>query len=78
MGLAYRFRGSVHYYHDKKHGSVQADMVLEELGFYILICRQQKGAVFCRQPGGGSGSTLGRAPAQETSKPAPTVTHFLQ
>ena len=31
MGLAYSFRGSVHYHHGTKHGSVQADTVLEEL-----------------------------------------------
>jgi len=32
LGLAYSFRGSVHYHHGRKHGSVQeADMVLEEL-----------------------------------------------
>ena len=30
MRLAYRFRGSVHY-HGRKHGSLQADVVLEEL-----------------------------------------------
>jgi hypothetical protein len=30
MGLAYSFRGSVHYYHGWKHGSVQAGMVLEK------------------------------------------------
>ena len=30
MGLAYSFRGSVHYHHGKKHGSQQADMVLEK------------------------------------------------
>jgi hypothetical protein len=30
LGLTYRFRGSVHYHHGKKHGSIQADMVLEE------------------------------------------------
>ena len=30
MELAYNFRGSVHYHHGRKHGSVQADMVLEE------------------------------------------------
>ena len=32
LGLAYTFRGSVHYHHDRKHGSMQADMILEELG----------------------------------------------
>ena len=30
MGLAYRFRGSVHYHHGRKHGSLQGDIVLEE------------------------------------------------
>jgi hypothetical protein len=39
MGLAYSFRGSVHYHHGWKHGSMQADLVLEELEFYILLCR---------------------------------------
>ena len=28
-GLAYRFRGLVHYHHGGKHGSMQADVVLE-------------------------------------------------
>jgi hypothetical protein len=31
LGLAYRFRGSVHYHQDEKHGSLQADLVLEKL-----------------------------------------------
>jgi len=30
LGLAYRFRGSVHYPHGGKHGSMQAGMELEE------------------------------------------------
>ena len=30
LGLAYSFRGSVHYHHGRKHGSMQADMVLEK------------------------------------------------
>jgi hypothetical protein len=30
LGLAYRFRGLVHYHHGGKHGRVWADMVLEE------------------------------------------------
>ena len=30
MGLAYSFRSLIHYYHSKKHGSVQADMMLEK------------------------------------------------
>jgi hypothetical protein len=31
LGLAYSFRDSIHYHHGRKHGSTQADMVLEEL-----------------------------------------------
>ena len=31
MGLAYRVRSSVHYRYGGKHGSMQADIVLEEL-----------------------------------------------
>ena len=30
MGLAYSFRGLVHYHHGGKHGGVQADVVLEK------------------------------------------------
>jgi hypothetical protein len=30
LGLACRFRGSVHCPHGRKHSSIQADMVLEE------------------------------------------------
>ena len=30
LGLAYRFRGLVHYHHGGKHGSVQVDLLLEE------------------------------------------------
>jgi hypothetical protein len=30
LGLAYSFRGSVHYYHGRKPGSIQADMMLEK------------------------------------------------
>ena len=30
LGLAYSFRGLVHYHHGRKHGSMQADMVLEK------------------------------------------------
>jgi hypothetical protein len=30
LGLAYSFRGSAHCHHGEKHGSMQADKVLEE------------------------------------------------
>ena len=29
LGLPYSFRGSVHYHHDREHGSTWVDMVLE-------------------------------------------------
>jgi hypothetical protein len=31
LGLTSCFRGSVHYHHDGKHDSLQADMLLEEV-----------------------------------------------
>jgi hypothetical protein len=36
LGLAFIFRGSVHYHHGRKHGRVQADMVLEK-GLRVLL-----------------------------------------
>jgi hypothetical protein len=36
LGLPYSFRGSVHYHHGRKHGSVQAGMALEELRVLYL------------------------------------------
>ena len=39
------FRGLVHYPHGEKHGSVQVDTVLEELGVLHLHHRQQKRTV---------------------------------
>jgi hypothetical protein len=37
LGLAYSFRGSVHYHHGRTHGSVQADTALEETRIQQLI-----------------------------------------
>ena len=43
MGLAYSFRCLAHYHHGGKHGSIQADMVLEkELRVLEQICREQE------------------------------------
>jgi hypothetical protein len=43
LGLAYRFRGSVHYHHGRKHGSIQADMVLEkELRVLHLVLKANR------------------------------------
>jgi hypothetical protein len=36
LGLAYSFRGSVHYHHGRKHGGMQADMVLQEQRVLLL------------------------------------------
>jgi hypothetical protein len=37
LGLAYSFKGSVHYHHGGKHGGMQADMMLgnELRGLYL-------------------------------------------
>ena len=64
IGAGLQFRGLVHYHHDRKHGSVQAGMVLEkELRVLYLVLKQEKT----------DSSSLGRG-----SEPTPTVTHFLQ
>ena len=44
LGARYSFRGLVHYLHDGKHGSMQADMALDRCSwvFYIWIPRQQE------------------------------------
>ena len=43
MELAYSFRGSVHGHQGRKHGSVQADMVLEELRVLHLDLKAARG-----------------------------------
>ena len=69
MGLAYSFRGLVRYHHGGKHGSVQADMVLErELRVLYLHSNAARKRV---SPALGS---LSVGP----QSPPPTVTHFLQ
>jgi hypothetical protein len=43
LGLAYRFRGSVHYHHGRKHGSIQAGMVpVKELRVLHLVPKVNK------------------------------------
>jgi hypothetical protein len=65
---------SVHYHHGRKHGSLQADMMLKEPKFCILAAasRDCSGQL-------GRGSLLQRVePEHRTSKAAQPVTHFLQ
>ena len=52
LGLAYSFRGSVHYYHGRNHGSVQRDRVLKKPRFLHLELTDSRRGL-C--------STLGRA-----------------
>jgi hypothetical protein len=43
LGLAYSFRVSVHYHHGRKHGSTQADTVVEEPRVLHLDPKAAKG-----------------------------------
>jgi hypothetical protein len=44
LRLAYSFRGSVHYHHGRKHGTMQADLVLEALKGPIVLYLDLKAA----------------------------------
>jgi hypothetical protein len=46
LGLAYRFRGSVLYHHGGKYGSVQPDVVLEELRALHLHPKETRSRLF--------------------------------
>jgi hypothetical protein len=79
LGLDYSFRGSVHYHHDRKHGSEQVDMVLEEkLRILHLDLEASRRVLSSRQLGGGSQSP---PPQRHTSSkkatPTPTRLHLL-
>jgi hypothetical protein len=39
LEFAYRFRALVHYHQGGKHGSIQADVVLEELRVLYLVSK---------------------------------------
>jgi hypothetical protein len=55
LELAYSFRGSILYHHNKKHGSRQVDMVLEEaLRILHLDMKVAWRRLVSRQLGGGS------------------------
>ena len=56
LELIYSFRGPVHYHHGRKHGSVQADMALEEPKVLHLHCKEARNRLSHRQLGKGSQS----------------------
>jgi hypothetical protein len=66
LGLSYTFRSSVHYHQGRKHGSIQAGMVLEELRVPQLV------------PKANRRKTDSRVPRRSVLKLIPTVTHLLQ
>jgi hypothetical protein len=43
LGLAHSFRDLIHYHHSRKDGSIQADMVLEELRVLHLEPQAEEG-----------------------------------
>jgi hypothetical protein len=51
LGLVYRFGGSVHYFHGRKHSSIQADMGLEELKVLYLDPKVDRRKLSSRQLG---------------------------
>jgi hypothetical protein len=51
LGLAYRFRDSDHYHQGRKHGSIQAGMVQEELRVLRLHLRANKKRLISRELG---------------------------
>ena len=62
MGLAYSFRGSVHYHHGGKHGIMQADMVLEESRvIYLDLKAARRSLSSAGNQEEGLSYTLGRA-----------------
>jgi hypothetical protein len=50
-GLAYRFRGSIHYHQGGEHGSIQAGMGLEELRVLHLVPKADSRILMSRQLG---------------------------
>jgi hypothetical protein len=66
LGLGYKFRGSVHYHHGRKHGSTQADLMLEELRVLCLVPKTNI-RLPCNQKDSGGGS---QSPSAQT--------HFFQ
>jgi hypothetical protein len=54
LELVYIFRGSVHYHHGRKHGSVQVGMLWEELRVLHLVPKANRRRLTSRKLGGRS------------------------
>jgi hypothetical protein len=83
LGLAYRFRGSVHYHHGRKHGSIQADVVLEESRVLYFESKAARNRLAARKRisftlGGGWSRPFsqGRTSSNKAT-PTPTKPHLL-
>jgi hypothetical protein len=66
LGLAYSFRGSIHYHHTGKDDNTQAGMALKELRVLYFILKTNRRQLASRKLGRGSQSL------------PPTVIQFLQ
>ena len=71
MRLSYRFRGSVHYYLGRKHGSIQVEEVLgkELIGLYLSLKATRRKFVAIGSKEEDRFSSLGRDCALHKSKP---------
>jgi hypothetical protein len=69
LGLACRFRGSVHYHHGRKHGSAQIGMLLEKEQRALHLDRQAARRRLC---------ATGHSLSVGDLKACHTVTHFVQ
>ena len=66
IGATLRFRSSIHYHQGGNHGSIETDMVLEELRVLHLDCKAARRRL---------ASSLAK---RRVLKSTPTVKHFLQ
>ena len=77
MGLAYRFRGLVFYHHGRKHGSIQANMVLEDPRLLHLDLQAAEEDCLPAGSRGGTGIPLWVALEHRDILQCIYMTHFL-
>ena len=78
MALAYRLRHLVQYHQDRKHGSIQAGLVLEELRVLHLVLKANRWTPASRQLGGGSQSPSPQwHSSSNEATPTPIKLHIL-